>query len=267
MQSQCLHGMCWLPLRLHSALQLEQTSLSTRTLYHDLPHAAWPPPSAPNSPGMGKVGAAAAAAAQGDGEDRAEGSAQAAGWGGGSKRRLQAVLLPDYLALVGKKAVGLPGAGCSSDQAVSLLRRFGSVQGIARAVQSGQLSARLQPIQQPSKQARKQLNKQSSCGCQPSTPPQGRQQQQEAAGAVATTGLPPGLHQALVNLQVALLTPNTLLLMRGLSKAGWQLQLLPFWELLPSALKISTASAWLTRRRGLHMHASMCMGTWDGMAA
>ncbi|GFH07696.1 hypothetical protein HaLaN_02531 [Haematococcus lacustris] len=129
---------------------------------------------------------------------------------------------------------------------------FGSVQGIARAVQSGQLSARLQPIQRPGKQARKQLDKQSGSGVQPTTPPQGRQQQQEAAGAVAPTGLPPGLQQALVNLQVALLTPNTLLLMRGLSKAGWQLQLLPFWELLPSAL--STASAW----SALNMGGSCC---------
>lgn len=85
MRTHCLGGMCWLPVRLHTALE-EQSQVGANT----------------------STGSTAQAARS---------SSSSSGWA------LPPRLHADYLALVGKQEAGVTGAGVSEKAARSLLRR------------------------------------------------------------------------------------------------------------------------------------------------
>lgn len=148
MQTSAIHGMPWLPLRLHQALStstspeakpFEDCSLSISDSVNSNPSLS--------SGGAAQAAATAAATAA---------AAQVVVTTG-----LRPEVYPDYLALVGKPEAGVKGVGLSASAAKTLLRRFSSVQGLAVAFKAGAVDAQLKIVsssgrQQPSAQAGKE---------------------------------------------------------------------------------------------------------------
>jgi hypothetical protein len=138
MDSYCLHGICWLPVRLHTA-----------------------PAAQPHQPCSSAVqGAAKGGCSSGDytinttnnnnsrttckhNTDQVS-STTTTSHSSTKRRHIPPALYPDYLALVGKPEAGIKGAGVSSNAALGLLLKFGGVASIAQAYLSGWLTGRLQ---------------------------------------------------------------------------------------------------------------------------
>ena len=73
------------------------------------------------------------------------------GLGVGAKGGLTPSSYADFLALVGKPEAGVKGVGLSASAAKTLLRRFGSIEGIAEAVRKGAVDSHLRIVQASSK--------------------------------------------------------------------------------------------------------------------
>lgn len=139
MQTSAIHGMPWLPLRLHQALStstspedkpFEDNSLSIGDSVNNNPCL--------NSGGAAQTAATAAAAAA---------AAQVVVSAG-----LRPEVYPDYLALIGKPEAGVKGVGLSASSAKTLLRRFSSVQDLVVAFKAGAVDAQLKIVSSSGRQ-------------------------------------------------------------------------------------------------------------------
>ena len=161
LKTEALHpGMTWVPVQIHKAetVGLSKSSPMAGALQGLLDEAK--DPEGDSSPDRGHTTGVPPTSAK-PALDRGEGGPNVidedvnqamAGYRHSDKGGLPPSLYADFLALIGKPEAGVKGVGLSSAAAKTLLRRFGSIEGIAEAARLGAVDSNLRIKQISSKQ-------------------------------------------------------------------------------------------------------------------